>query len=141
MRGSPGICHWFRTRAAPRVVARLCLLALLLNLVAPIAWAAALPPPPPPAPVEHCHDDAAPAEPVGHVHPGHPAHHSGDSKGLTPHCPLCVLFGGTAWAPPVGSATVVVVRTAVIAAPTIGADALALAPSPKLRPSPRAPPL
>ena len=130
---SPGICHWFRTRAIPRAVARLCLAAMLLNLFVPIAWAAALPPPDPDS-VPICHDPAPDEQPA------HPASHSNDPRGLIAHCPLCVLFGGTTWAPPTNAAAIIATDRSITVAVPGGADELFLSLPPRLRPNPRAPP-
>jgi hypothetical protein len=120
-----------RTRALPRVITRLCLAALVVNLFAPIAWATLLPPPAPEAALCLSADDGAP----GH----HQAPHSGQPEHGAPHCPLCVLFGGTAWAPPadaIALALVVPVREPAPVLLTPAAPALPRA----LRPTPRAPP-
>ena len=137
MRGpsSFGVCRWVRTGTVPRVAAWLTLAAIVLNLFAPIAWAATLPTPGGTA-VPLCHElapDVPPAPlPV----------HSSDSRALVPHCPLCVLFGGTAWAPPVAAdAAVGVIHPFFGRAGFAGESPLVLPPRPTLRPSPRAPPL
>jgi hypothetical protein len=130
---APGICRWIRDRRLPRVTALLCAVALTLNLFAPILWAAAAPQVGADAAIL-CHDPG-PAD--GATHPGGPAKPSADQA---PHCPLCVLFGGSAWAPPTvplgvladappRRATIAVHReTSLVPLPTT------------LRPSPRAPP-
>ncbi len=130
---APGICRWFRDRRLPRVTALLCAVALTLNLFAPILWAVAAPAAGADAAIL-CHD-AGPAD--GATQPGDPATPSADH---VPHCPLCVLFGGSAWAPPTatlgvfaappqrGATIVVPPETSPVSLPTT------------LRPSPRAPP-
>jgi hypothetical protein len=118
-----------RTRALPRAIARLCLATLLVNLFVPIAWASLLPSAE--AATVACHeatDGGAPA------HPGH-----SDPGDRTPHCPLCVLFGGTLWAPPGSAATLVGVAPAPADAPRLTASPAPALPR-ALRPSPRAPP-
>jgi hypothetical protein len=130
---APGLCRWFRDRALPRLTARLCTASLILNLFAPILWAAAAPPPAVDTPIA-CHDPT----PAGA--PSHPADHSKPTANHAPHCPLCVLFGGTAWAPPAAEAAVVAPAAQRIVAIAIRGEA-PLAPLPTtLRPSPRAPP-
>jgi hypothetical protein len=130
---APGVCRWFRGRRLPRVTAHLCAVALLLNLFAPILWAAAAPEASLDAPIL-CHDTGAAN---GTKLPVDPAKPSADH---VPHCPLCVLFGGTAWAPPVAAADVLAdapQRSATIAV----YREISLVPLPAtLRPSPRAPP-
>jgi hypothetical protein len=130
---APGICRWFRGRTLPRVTAHLCAVALLLNLFAPILWAVAAPPAGVDAPIL-CHDVGS-AD--GATQPGDPAKPSADH---VPHCPLCVLFGGTAWAPPATG-------LAMVAAAPRRSTTIAVrgetpsAPLPNtLRPSPRGPP-
>jgi hypothetical protein len=127
--GSTSLHGWVRTRALPRVIARLCLAALILNLFAPIAWATLLPPADPVA--APC---AEPADRGAH----HPASQS-DPADLAAHCPLCVLFGGTLWAPPVSIAAlphVAAAREPVALQATDTAPALPRT----LRPTPRGPP-
>ena len=162
MRGSsaPGVCHWFRTRTLPRVVARLCATVLFLNMFAPIAWAALAPPSPPPVSAAHRHDPAPDPHAAHHGSHHHPAQHSAehgspagdpatpaghdshsdDSGGLTPHCPLCVLFGGSAWAPLLGTAAITTTAPVVTTNRTIGAKQPTLPLPLTLRPSPRGPP-
>jgi hypothetical protein len=131
---SPGLCHWFQTRAVARAVARVCLVALALNLLAPIAWAASRPSFDLDT-IPICHapapDDA----------PALPSSRPGDTQDQAPHCLLCVLFGGTVWVPQDDGAAVVGIAPRVIAAASFGADELFLPPRPStLRPSPRGPP-
>jgi hypothetical protein len=130
---APGICRWFRDRRLPRVTARLCAVALLLNLFAPILWAAAAPA----ADLETtilCHG-VGPAD--GTTPPGDPATPSAE---YVPHCPLCVLFGGSVWAPPTTASVMLVVAPRHTVTMAMHRDA-APAPLPTtLRPSPRAPP-
>jgi hypothetical protein len=128
-----GICRWFRDRALPRVTARLCVVTLLLNLFAPILWAAAAPPPAVDTPIV-CHD-ATPADA-----PSHPADHSTPTANHAPHCPLCVLFGGTAWAPPATAGDVVAPVPQRAAATAVRDETLLVRLPTTLRPSPRAPP-
>jgi len=117
-----------RTRALPRAIARLCLAALILNLFAPIAWATVLPPERQAAICQTPGDDGAPA---------HPAH--SDQTDRAAHCPLCVLFGGTAWAPSAGVSFIPLAPTSIAATPGPVAHATPALPT-TLRPSPRAPP-
>lgn len=132
MRGASGICQWFRTRTLARVVAKLCLAVMLANLFAPIAWATAASSPAA-EPLPACH------EPAPDEHPGH-AQAQSNENGLTPHCPLCVLFGGTLWAPPVTTVATVAMSRDVCDTRTsdLGRPVQVLPAT--LRPSPRAPP-
>lgn len=119
-----------RTAALPRAIARLCLIALVLNLFAPIAWAALVPAPLEPAVL--CQ------EPADHG-ASHAPSHSGQPNDHAPHCPLCVLFGGTGWAPPATIPVLVAdssARESVSTAVSLPAPALPRT----LRPTPRAPP-
>jgi hypothetical protein len=126
---SPGICHWFRERALPRVTARLCALVILLNMFAPFVWAVAAPSP---------DADAAPA--CHDIAPVDAANHSKPAAGHVPHCPLCVLFGGTAWAPPIVVAVTLAVAPGHAAPVSIAPVRLSIRLPSTLRPSPRAPP-
>lgn len=128
---APGICRWLRNRTLPRVTARLCAVVLLLNLFAPLLWAAAAPAD---APIL-CHETGSPDAPA---QPGDPAKPSAD---YAPHCPLCVLFGGTAWAPPTAASALVADLPRHDAAPIWRGEALPAPLPTTLRPSPRAPPL
>ena len=121
-----------RTRALPRAMARLCLAALIVNLFAPIAWATLLPPGDVPQVLCTEPDAGTPAH-----HPAAPA----DQTDRGPHCPLCVLFGGTALAPPAGAPSIVDHAPASGPAPLATAALVAPALPATLRPSPRAPPL
>lgn len=129
---SPGIRHKCRTKALFRAVAWLCCVAITLNLFVPIAWAAA-------SPLSDdglaiCHYQAPDQRPAD------PGSQPGRTDGFVPHCPLCVLFGGTMWAPPVGAAIGVTVVTAVeTVTPASPIERIAPLPT-TLRPSPRAPP-
>jgi hypothetical protein len=136
MRGTSsfGVCCWVRTGAIPRVAAWLSLVAIVANLFAPIAWAARFPTPGAAA-VPTCHEVAPDVPPVPL-----PVH-SGDSQGLVPHCPMCLLFGGTAWAPPVACDAGFGIHPSFDRASFAGESRLALPPRPSLRPSPRAPPI
>jgi hypothetical protein len=127
---APGIGRWFRDRTLPRVTARLCAAALLLNLFAPILWAVAAPEGAPMA----CHDAGSADR---STLPGDPAKPAAD---YAPHCPLCVLFGGTAWAPPATPASVLADLPRHDAATVLRGDALPGPLPATLRPSPRAPP-
>jgi len=122
---------WMRARASTRIVARMCLVALVLNLFTPIAWAA-LADQAGSAAVPSCHemmpDQSTPTAP-----------RSGDAQGLIPHCPLCVLFAGSAWAPPMDTPVIVAAADRGTAtAPPVARLCVVLRPT--LRPSPRAPP-
>ncbi|MEJ0070958.1 MAG: DUF2946 family protein [Pseudomonadota bacterium] len=130
---APGIGRWFRDRALPRVTARLCAAAILLNMFAPILWAAATPAPAADAPIV-CHDTGT-VDPTGHA--GDPVKPIADHA---PHCPLCVLFGGTAWAPPATASILPTVTPQSVAATALRGEALPRrAPRPAST-SPRAPP-
>lgn len=124
-----GIRRWYATHA----VARVCLLALTLNLYAPVAWAALMPAAGTDS-APTCHEMAPAPEHAPATPP------SGDAQGLIPHCPLCVLFGGTSWAPPANAPVVIIAEArGVAAAPPV----VAIPDAPRrltLRPSPRAPP-
>jgi len=136
MRGTSsfGVCCWVRTGAIPRVAAWLSLVAIVCNLFAPIVWAATSATPGGAA-VPLCH------EVVPELPPAPLPAHSSDSQGLVPHCPLCVLFGGTAWAPPVAGDAVVAIHPFLVRTGFAGESPLVLPPRPTLRPSSRAPPL
>lgn len=126
--------HRFRRHAIRRAVARLCLIVITLNLVAPIAWAAAAGPTADFAAVPICHGVTPGEQPFG-------SQSDADHKGsLIPHCPLCVLFGGTVWAP-AAAVPVALINLPSRAAPTpvIRAPVPVVAPD-SLRPGPRAPP-
>lgn len=114
----------------PRAITRLCLAALILNLFAPIAWATLLPP------VDSV--SALCAEPADTGAPAHPASHS-DASDRAPHCPLCVLFGGSGWAPPASAILVTAVAPARVAPAIVDTSAAPALPR-TLRPTPRAPP-
>src|SRR5579862_7122427 len=107
-------------------------------MFAPILWAAAAPRPDADAPMA-CHE-MAPGDAMDHA-PGHPGDHSKPAESHGPHCPLCVLFGGTAWAPPVAAVILAAVGPRPVPTEEAAPTPLRVSLPGTLRPSPRAPPL
>jgi hypothetical protein len=128
---SSGLCRLFRTRAIGRVAVQLCLFLLLADLVAPLAWATA----------QSKSDGFAFCHVLDHgTAPGLdvPADHSHDS--MVPHCPLCLVFGSSVWAPPADAPEIL--RTALLdrGDPPAADIELPRGEPRGLRPSPRGPP-
>jgi hypothetical protein len=124
---------WLGARGFIRVVARICLAGLILSLLAPIGWAAFASAPGDAAAAPSCHE-VMPESPA----PAAPASH--DAQGLIPHCPLCVLFGGTSWAPPISAPVTIAVGAVVTTTVLAVFDTFDAPRRLTLRPSPRAPP-
>jgi hypothetical protein len=129
---SSGLCRLFRTRAIGRVAVQLCLFLLMANLVAPLAWATQA------GGSSHgfvlCHTTSDGTTSDRNLPAGQP-----DDQ-MVPHCPLCLVFGGSVWVPP--STTAEIVRAAL---PREDASLRRDDDQPRgqtlrLRPSPRAPP-
>jgi hypothetical protein len=129
-----GLCRLFRTCAIGRAAVRLCLLLLMANLVAPLAWGTAQGG----ASLDGfalCHAAAGESS----SDQGQPADHRNAS--VVPHCPLCRVHGGGVWLPP--SSVPEILRTAQLSEdrPPIVAGDRPRGRTIRLRPSPRAPPV
>jgi hypothetical protein len=112
--------------------ARLCLFAILFNQFAPFSEIAAYRAAPADEPFI-CHYAAGEA-PGRHGPPANP------HERLAPHCPLCLLFGGTLWAPPGAAPELAYTASEIPGALRAGEHHLPAALAQNLSGRPRGPP-
>jgi hypothetical protein len=121
-----------RNTAFGRVAAYLCVLGISLNMFAPLAWVASHPG------AVYDADSFCQGRTAGDVHSG-PAP-TGPAGDFATHCPLCLVFGGTIWAPPSEPPAAALFAPPTNAAATSPIDRPQRAASAHFRPNPRAPP-